>query len=103
MKHFILGLAVLVLFGMGQANAESLDIPPTDLWDVGQGSVVTAHSPVLNWGGYSVSDIRNMFGYENIGKIEPDKTIFGDNAKGFVLSASAKKCAISPARSAPPG
>jgi len=76
---------VFVLALAGQAAAVPILQPSSDdLWDISQGSVVTAHSPVLDWGGYYVSDIRNMFGYENVGYVEYTKTLFGDAPKGFV-------------------
>ena len=44
-----------------------------DVWDLCQGAVVTASSPVI--GG---SDIRNIFG-GSFGTVEPDSTLFQDN------------------------
>lgn len=88
MKRLIIGLALVVLFGVGQVKAEPIIEDSTlDLWDASQGSVVTAHSLVMNEGisaGSDVSDIRNMFGYEYVGHIEPTNTIFMENTKGFV-------------------
>lgn len=47
----------------------------TDLWDVAQGTVVTANSPLIQW---TTSFATNMFG--GVGGAEPANTVFLDRA-----------------------
>jgi hypothetical protein len=55
-----------------------------DLWDVTQGSVVTANSPVRDNGPADRSSPRDMFGATE-GSIEPGHTLFGNQqSAGFV-------------------
>lgn len=80
----ILATAVLAL----ASPAWSLPASTIDLWDVSQGTVVTANTAVLDYGGLPfLSDRRNMFGFTQAGSIETVNTLFSDfTPEGFVHS-----------------
>ncbi len=68
----VVATACVVACVVGSAEGDSFEGSTSDVWDVAQGVVVTAHSPLA--GGFAVED---MFGTAN-STVEARETIFAD-------------------------
>jgi hypothetical protein len=81
MKGSVAGIFSVILINLGVADRAVGQLPTTnDLWDINQGSFVTAHS-----GTTSLSSPANMFGGVSPMSAEPFNTLFRDDQlAGFV-------------------
>ena len=81
MKKTAYSLLVCAVMLINASDTRGDAISSSDLWDVSQGTIVTANSPVLFASSSWFSDIRDIFGGE-FSAVETNRTLFADRPAG---------------------